>query len=183
MIINDKRVMYGLQSRMRLGNSLTIWYTITELRRDSYDGPVAIRCLVPGTGIVTHIAQNDLEKATDQYLMRKGCKREDIVYSEMAAPSMGIRRLMNGQLTRTEEGFYLEFGTSNIHLNEAMMSPHRAKLLKAKLLLEHMADPPDFDDLNLLLEEYEDPVVEFSILDKSVGWANRRMVVWEVRHY
>ena len=183
MKIPDKRTMYDLQSRLKLGNSLLTWPTIKELRRSSYLGPVAIRSLVPGLGMAANIDKNDLEKAVEEYLSSRRCKKEDIIFSEMAAPSMGIRRLLNGQLTRAEEGIYLEFDLRNIHLNEAMMNPQRAALSRAKLILTARTDPSDCDDLEVLLDEYECPIIEFSVLDRGVGWAKRRMVVWEVRHY
>ena len=127
--------------------------------------------------------QEELEKSTEEYLLHKRCTTRDIIYSEMAAPSMGIKRLLNGQLTRAENGLYLEYSNKNIHLNEAMKNPTITQSLKAKLFLQYETDPSDYEDLMILLDEYEDPVIEFSVLDRSVGWAKRRMVIWEVRHY
>ncbi len=34
-----------------------------------------------------------------------------------------------------------------------------------------------------LLEQFPDSVIEFSVLQREVGWAKRRMLVWEVRDY
>ena len=64
-----------------------------------------------------------------------------------------------------------------------MKNPTITQSLKAKLFLQYETDPSDYEDLMILLDEYEDPVIEFSVLDRSVGWAKRRMVIWEVRHY
>ncbi len=183
MKIFDKRTMYDLQSRLKLGNSLLTWSTIEEARKSAYSGPIAIRGLISGLGMVTNIEKKDLEKAGEEYLFSRKCRKEDIILSEMAAPSMGIKRELNCQLSRTEEGIYLEFDTRNIHLNEAMKNPQRAALSRAKSILTARTDPSDYDDLEVLLEEYECPIIEFSVLDRNVGWAKRRMVVWEVRHY
>jgi len=183
MMISNKKKMYGLQSELKLGNCLTIWGSPREVRKSSYDGPIAIRSMIPGMGMVTHIDQKDLERGTEEYVAKKGCGETDIIYSEMAAPSMGIRRLLNGELTRFEDGLHLSYGTGNVHMNEAMKNPCVAQSVMARTILETMLDPSDEDDLRTLLEEFEDPVIEFSVLDRPVGWADRRMTVWEVRHY
>ena len=175
--------MYELQVRMCLGNSLAIWTTIKDVRSSSYSGPIAIRSLVPGRKMISHINQEDLESTTEEYKRDNLCVDDEFVYSEMASPSMGIQRLLNAELTRTEEGLYLQFGTANEHMRDSMKNPRILNLIRAKLFLENKVDPPDFDDLMVLLEEYENPIIELSVLDRSVGWANRRMIIWEVRHY
>ena len=183
MRITDKRLMYELQGRMCLGNCLNSWASVNDIRNSSYRGPIAIRSLVPGRKMVSHINQKDLETATERYVEENLCKKGEFLYSEMAAPSMGIQRLMNAELTRTDEGIYLQFGTANEHMADSMRHPKILTLARSKLFLQYKLDPSDFDDLMVLLDEYEDPVIELSLLDKPVGWADRRMVIWEVRHY
>jgi len=98
--------MYDLQLKHKLGNSLEIWKNIRDVRLSLYKGPVAIRSLISGLGLKTHIDQNELEVETEEYIEEKGCTRRDIIYSEMVAPSMGIRRLLNAQIIRSELGLY-----------------------------------------------------------------------------
>ncbi|MEK6855445.1 MAG: hypothetical protein AABX73_04450 [Nanoarchaeota archaeon] len=154
-----------------------------DVKRSHYDGPIAIRALIPGLGIKTHISQKNLEKESEKYCEEKGCERKDILYSEMAAPSMGIKRILNAELTRNEEGLYMAYSGRNIHMNEAMREAKVATHSTACSLLEFFNDPSDLNDLNELLEEYPNSVIEMSVLDKLAGWARRRMLIWEIRDY
>ena len=183
MEIKSKLQMFDLQLNQKLGNCLQIWKTIGGVRKSNYDGPIAIRGLISGLGMRTHIEQKDLEIATEKYVEDKGCTKNDLVYSEMAAPSMGIIRKLNAQVTKLSSGLYLTYNTQNVHMPEAMKKPFVASNLKAKMVLEYYQDPCDFDALNDILVKCPDSVIEFSLLQNAVGWANRRMVIWEVRNY
>jgi len=78
---------------------------------------------------------------------------------------------------------YLVYNDENVHMPEAMKKPLVAEKLRAKMILQYFQDPSDYDALMELLVQYQDSVIEFSLLQKSAGWANRRMVVWEIRNY
>jgi len=184
MEILDKRQMYDLQRRLALGNCLRTWSTPDEVRSSGYRGPVAIRPLKPRLGMVTHINQRDLERATAMYAASRGCGPEDMVYSEMAAPSMGIGRLLNAEAERLPGGLYLRWCPLNVHMPEAMKSATHSWRLEAAGILEYfMTDWRDLDDLEALMDMYPDAAVEFSVLDRRVGWAERQTVIWEVRNY
>ena len=131
----------------------------------------------------THVDQKNLEKDTEKYCELRECRPEDIIYSEMAAPSMGFQRLLNAEMTRLNSGLYLAWCNENIHMNEAMHQAKIAERLVAKTVLNHFVDPVDVDDLEDLMDQFPNSVIEFSVFQKYVGWAERKMVVWEVRDY
>ncbi len=183
MKIQTKQEMYEAQMSYKLGNCLRIWQGIDQVRRSSYDGPIAIRSLVPGHRMLTHIDEKDLETITHEYLKKECLQQEQIIYSEMAAPSMGIKRLLNAEVMRTEVGLYVQWCDENIRMPEAMKKAKVSTGTTAKLVLEHFLDPCDYDDITTLLDMYPDSVIELSVLDKNVGWAGRKMLVWEVKNY
>ncbi len=103
--------MFNLQNKHKLGNSLQTLCNINEIRKSSYTGPIAVRGLYSGMKIQTPIDQKDLEIETEKYIELRGCRKFDIIYSEMAAPSMGIIRKFNAQLTRLKNGLHLVCST------------------------------------------------------------------------
>ena len=183
MEINNKNQMYKLMIDRKLGNSLMVWKSINEVRNSGYKGPVAIRGLMSGMKLQTHINREELEVESEKYIESRGCLKKDIIYSEMAAPSMGIKRIMNDRLLNLPKGLHLFYNTENIHMPEAMTRAQTIGCLKAKMTMENYCDPQDHQDLLDLMEAYPDSVIEFSLLQKPVGWANKRMMIWEVRNY
>ena len=87
---------------INIKNLEEIFKTIDEIRNSDYKGPIAIRGLFSGMKLMTHINQEDLEIKTKEYLNSRKCTKKDIIYSEMAAPSMGIKRLMNARIVNLD---------------------------------------------------------------------------------
>ena len=55
--------------------------------------------------------------------------------------------------------------------------------LNAKLKLQSVMDEPSLENLNRLIVEFENPAIEFSSYDISVGHLGHNTIFWEVRNY
>lgn len=183
MQITNKREMYDLQFNWALGNCLRVWQTIEEVRKSSYKGPIAIRSLVTGKKMQTHINQNNLELQTENYLKSRHLRKGQIIYSEMAAPDMGFIRTLNAEVMLGDIGIVCRYYPGNMHMPQAMEKAKEVKMLTAKLVLDNFLDRSDYDSLIEILEKYDGAVAEISIYKQKLGWANKRMLVWEVRNY
>lgn len=114
--------------------------------------------------------------------IQRGVKPEDIYVAEMAPTE---RTTLQGELMLTERGLYLYYTKVRKPMRDALAErSYETRGLTARdILLAHL-DTASWEWINVLLERYQDHVIEFSTY--NIAWGtipNRNTVVWEVRKY
>jgi len=115
-------------------------------------------------------------------MFSKGVANENIYISEMC-PTEGTT--IQGEVMRSPQGLYLFYSTIKKPMRDALRERgQEATGLKAKMLLQHHLNQRSYDWLELLLDRYEDHVIEFTALSESWGTVpGFNTLFWEVRKY
>lgn len=183
--IISKRQFNELWFEGRLGNRGGIWNSVEDFEGSGFRGTAAISYNGRNGGgpFIKGIPAPNVRQEIDK-LEQLGWRRQSLRILEQFNKGEYIYR-MNGELTRTEEGLALYYSLDNALMRDALRQSGRQVFrLTADYVLRHHLDPQDYEDLMELHELYPDHAIEFSVLDKCVGFLpHRRMIVWEVRYY
>lgn len=92
--------------------------------------------------------------------------------------------VIQGEVCRNPD-LRLYYSTVTKSMRAALLEDGKSvRGLTAKMILEHYLDASSYEDLMVLLEQYPDHVVEFSVHRVPVGVdRRRRCIFWEVRRY
>jgi len=168
MNINNKKQMFNLLKNGSLGNSFRTWNSVDEIKKSGYSGKVTMRCKQGGGGLLAYeVPQSQISKIINVW-SKKGISNEDIFFNENAPDHL---LLMQGELMRTEDYYFLLHSFEKKKTKEAMETSKIVKGLKAKNLIKHLMNPASYEDIKLIFDLYPDSVIEFSIYSKNVGWA------------
>jgi hypothetical protein len=194
MKITNKRDMYALYQAGAFGNKLKTWAfpdffvqvslsIMASTFKDKWQNKTfSMRYAGPqGGGWAAYNATTEevLKNACDW--VSQGADKRFIQVNESAPDD---RLVIQGEVQRGLMGLDLTYSTEKTKMRLAMANPSHAVGLRASLLLQHYMTPDDWEDLNLLLDTYEDAVVEFSTYEMELGdCPHRRTVFWEVRSY
>ncbi|MCC7004419.1 hypothetical protein IT397_00665 [Candidatus Nomurabacteria bacterium] len=183
--ITSKRQFMDLWRKGLLGNRPRIWDTLREVKASGFSGLLAIRYIGLGGGgpFVVNLKLGELESEMRR-IVKAGWSESQFCFIEQITPGM-VTYIINGEICRKEDGFWLHFSTENKFMRPALsQSPQNLRNLEAQMMLRKLLWPTDYEELMGLLEQYPDHVVEFSGFDRCVGIVpNRRMIIWEVRKY
>lgn len=175
MKIRTKAEMYRRWYAGELGNTPRTWTTLAEFERSKFTGLVGIRSLVRGGPCLYYNDPKDLPKLIATW---------PCAYSlTEAMPDDHL--LLHGEIQRTERGLVLTYGDQpSTKMRDAMKSPKTAIGLVASMILRARLWPASLEEIEALLDRFEDAVVEFGAYDRAVGvLPHRNTVVWEVRNY
>lgn len=178
MQIRNKDQMYAMLREGKLGNTLRTWDSEESYLASGFRGRTSLRCRKPG--IAFRHGMTHEEALREGRLCFEGCQPEDFIYCE-AAPDWECT--FQGEVQWGLYGLDLFWSTAKANHRVAMQSAKQVHGVTAITLLRHHLDPQDLDDLLCLLDLYDGCVIEFSVFRVSLGKLNRRMIVWEVRHY
>lgn len=180
MKITSKHQMYELLLSGRLGNYARAWTSASEVLASGYWGEISLRAQrVRDPVKLYHVPADRLLDTLRQHGLQD---REDLVFSE-APPD--DKRVIQGELTVTERGLYLNYTFARHPMRIAFREESRhAYGATAVQIVRDYVDPPSQDDLWDLLETYPGAVIEFSTFRVPVGvMRHRQTLIWEVRHY
>lgn len=180
MKIKNKRQMYDLLIKGRLGNSIEMWRSVDELLASGFNGNITIRSLSVNDPL--RIYNDPVTDALEQLWELNGLHRTDLVFG--AAPP-GDHRTLQGEVMRWQGGLYLRYNRLDMPMRTAFEHENlHAWGLEALMLLQASVDPATLAEFPELFDTYPGCVIEFSSYDKGAGRnPSRNTIIWEVRNY
>jgi hypothetical protein len=180
--------MYPLYHRGLFGNRLRTWDNLFDIIDSGYRGTISLRYRGANAGMFT--AYNVPVGEWDNVIAPMIKQGADINLFTANESAPDERLTIQGEVCRTPElGLTLRYSTEKVKMRVAMENPLYCHGLRAKFLLQQYMTPSDYDDLNELLDEYDNgdvhrTTVEFSAYDHELGdCPHRKTIFWEVRHY
>ena len=178
MQITSKKQMYEMLQQGKLGNTLRTWDTEEAYMASGFRGRTSLRCKQPGVTFRHGMTHEEAVREGRQCF--EGCEPKDFIYCE-AAPDWECT--FQGEVQRGLYGLDLFWSTRKANHRIAMRNAQQVHGIVAVTMLQTHLDPQDLDDLLALLDLYDGCVIEFSVFRVSLGKLNRRLIVWECRHY
>lgn len=177
----SKRDFVNRYAAGEFGNASPTWTDPAAFERDSYPGPCHLRNGVVAGG-QTHFyvpGCNILE------LWRGKTRPGDWFVSAQIPDDIQQTLTVQGEVMRDERGLYLYYTRVKTPMREALAKEaHHAERLTAKMILEHYLCPNSYEWIQVLLERYQDHVVEFSTFGRCWGTIpGYNTVFWETRKY
>lgn len=181
-MITTKRQTYDLYTSGAFGNKGLLWNTQAELLSSGYTGLVVIRYKEPGSSFCRYDCPFDRVSDVVSYFNQQGANEELMVFQPATDDT---KLLIQGEVTRSENYLTLYYSTEKVKMRDALRSSgQQVEGIRALMILKHFLTPSSYEDLWMLLEKYEDAVVEFSTWESCVGdLEGRNTIVWEVRNY
>jgi hypothetical protein len=174
-----------------LGSRLQQWPTLEACRESGYRGLVGVRSRRPASPFFR--SRMTLDEAADWLAQ---CKASGAVEGELYVGEYlpDERVVLQGEVYRGPEGLCLYYSELKLTAREALAADGRhCHGLEAKLRLQRVLTPGDYDWLMEQLDEYADArnqgyqtshVIEFTACDRPIGdWPGSRLIVWEIRSY
>lgn len=179
--ITNKKQMYECLLAGKFGNFVRAWNSLADVEASGYRGHVSLRSKEVSNPVrLYHVPFADLRQTVET--LPESQRLSGLVFSESPPDE---KRTIQGELMRNHKGYVLTYSYVPKPMRLAFADQClTATGLEAKMLLEHHLTPTDYDELQLLLDLYEDHVIEFSAFSVNVGVLPRRnCVIWEVRLY
>lgn len=180
-----KQTNYHLWTTGAFGNRLRAWQTLDEYRASGFGGRVVLRYLggsVGGLWCRYNLDPDAVEEVAAE-IIAEGAERDKIMVNE-AAPDDHV--IFNGELwTGADPVDALLYSTVRAHMRPALAAEQlRATGLQTRMLLRSLMTPSSYEDLQVLVEQYDNHAIELSIFNICVGdIPGRNALVWEVRQY
>ena len=166
------------------GNRGPTWDSLNDFERSGYTGLVHLRNRVAGGPTWYNIPANQVQAKWLEicHNTTKVVEPWNIYFAGMAPTE---RTLIQGEAMESERGLALYYSTVRKPMREALAEEAVQEYgLTAILRLQYYLDPSSYDDLRMLLGEYDGHVVEFSTYEVCWGTVpNRNTVFWEIRGY
>jgi len=183
MKIKTKKEFYKLYKNELLGNKLRSFDNINELFNSDYAGNVSIRYKDKNREDFKkyHIPVYD---ALQFCISKSLYSNTDInkFYFNESPPDHKL--LIQGEVFRFDDGLNLLYSFEKIPLSTAMNYANQALRSQALYILKYYMDPNSYNDLEILLDTYDNAVIEFGVYSCDVGIIkNRNTIFWEVRNY
>lgn len=181
LILSRKADYYALWHAGRLGNKLRSWASPREIP-SHYRGGVMIRDSVPGWGSAHVVPRSQVPQEIRRLQGRR-------LHFNEAAPD--AQAILQGEILREPGGIYLfaaerrrEDVGKLLRMRDVLPFAKHYRGLAALHLLRRHLHPSCVEDLEILLDLFEDHVVEFSAYSRHLGdWPSRNAIIWEVRRY
>lgn len=163
------------------GNRLRCWRTIEEYEQSNFSGLVVLRYLEPNKPWCKYnLRKAEVQPVIEQFVSQ-GAQRSKIMINE-AAPDKYV--IFNGELWLGPHEELL-YSTVKMHMRPALAAQQlRAQGLYTRMLLRSLMTPSSYEDLQVLIETYNEHAIELSIYSICIGnIPGRNALVWEVRKY
>lgn len=162
------------------GNHAPTWSTIGEYMQSGYSGLVHIRNRVAGGPTWYNVSA---ERVVELWGLATRKSSPHLLYISAMAPTE--RTLFQGEIFLGPGGYWLTYSRVAKPMREALREQAtEARGVSATVLLDYYLDSHSRQWLDVLLDRYENHVVEFSTY--SVKWGTLlgyNTVFWEVRLY
>lgn len=179
--IRTKRDMYRRLMRGEFGNYTQTWDTVQGVLDSDFGGLISIRSTTVSFPVkLYHVPVADLREVVKGICNSRGCGEDSLMFQECPPDE----RPFQGEIQQSIEHVDLLYTTEDGPLRTALEKSSRTTSgIEAVMLLRYYLQPRDYEELLTLIELYQGCVVEFSCHYGPVGVYQRRMLVWEVRHY
>jgi hypothetical protein len=176
--ITNKRDMLELMHRGAFGVSMRTWYSIEALLADPPEsGMVGIRNLTVSAALMkSHLT------IVEAVCIATKCQAEGAkLYFQESPPTEHCT--IQGEISYVDGILTFFYSRAKLPMRPALaMAGQHEYGFKVLWLLKNELTFDSYNDINELLETYEDHVIEFTAFNRCVGWAKgRNMCVWEVR--
>lgn len=183
--VRHKQHNYDLWTTGAFGNRLRAWKTLDEYHASNFGGRVVLRYLGGSVGgqWCRYNLDHDRVDAVAAEIIAEGAERDKIMVNE-AAPDSHV--IFNGELwTGADPVDALLYSTVRAHMRPALAAEQlRTHGLASRMLLRSLMTPSSYEDLQVLVEQYDNHAIELSIFSICVGdIPGRNALVWEVRQY
>jgi hypothetical protein len=183
--VRHKQRNYELWTTGAFGNRLRAWQNPDEYHRSGFPGRVVLRYLGGSVGgqWCRYNLMPDVVDEVIAELVAEGAEYNKIMVNE-AAPDSHV--IFNGELwTGADPVDALLYSTVRAHMRPALAAEQRkAHGLASRMILRSLMTPSSYEDLQVLVEQYDNHAIELSIFSICVGdIPGRNALVWEVRQY
>lgn len=180
--VKTKSDFYKRWRANEFGNRLRVWMSLEELKASDYRGKIGIRYIEPGSPYMKYDIHFDDVPFYAEHFILKGADPSKMTFGE-AAPDQHI--LFQGELYRTTESLYMFYSLDKSQMRTALAkAPQHAEGVKAHMLLRHFCNDSSYDDIQYLLDTYEDHIIELSCYGICLGnMKHRNTLIWEIRQY
>lgn len=171
MEVRSKVEFYRLNALHRFGNRLKTWDTVGSYLASGHPEKVALRALTPSGRFQPYLTKDQIQTRfrPGEFLICEHAKDEVLTIQGEVHRSINYVDL-----------FYSQVPNLPMRIGLARHGKH-VDGLRALMMLKHYCDPPSYDDLWELLDDFDGAVVEFSAYPMAVGIYNRNTLIWEVR--
>lgn len=175
-MIKNKKTMYERLKRGDFGNVIQTWNNLDEMFLDGYGGKIGIRSRKIG-GVC--IPETDLNVIID--FMKDKDWKDFIVYE---SPPNNVATIQ-GEVGYHNGELWLTYSTSHKPMREAFkIETKLSRGLSARHILKEYLWSASYDEIEYLLDTYDNHVVEFSAYSCALGiFKGRNAIIWEVRSY
>lgn len=183
MRISDKKIMYEMLAAGRFGNTIQQYFDVHEWAQSEEYQKYAwwgIRSLIPGGPCHLNYHREWVRNVMHEF--------DEYGYNISVMVDQAFSVKMWAEVYRSELGltlWYLEYPPRGSGWRK--LFPAEGKMAygtTAKMMLKRHLNDNSYDDMMILLDEYDGHVVEFSVLDRCFGTVpHRNAIVWEVRDY
>lgn len=183
---------YALYEAGFYGNHLKFWKGYDELLADLESGAwpahlgYAFRLAnTPGTRPPQYCTE--MFGVVDAISLMRRWEALGIPKSDIRPNEVGPDRYIKaqGELQRSCTYMELRYTRAKTIMSSAWeLDTRHASGMLAQVRVKSWMDDTSWDNLQRLLDEFEDnPVIEFSCYDRSVGVLQNNTIIWEVRNY
>lgn len=177
--VTNKADFYRRFYAGEFGNHGPMWSSLDAWRKSGYADPIAIRTLRPGGRCDYNIPADQVDERTSEFI-KQGWP--ELNWSAMAPTH---RTIVQGEACLLPGGLSLFVSRELLPMRDALrVGGKHVNGVMATALLRGACDPDSYDQIQNLLDSYENHVVEFSVFGCCWGVIdNRNTVIWEVRRY
>lgn len=180
--VKYKSDMYRRWLLGEFGNRLRCWESLGDWFESGFRGNVGLRYKVPGSPFCKYdIPWENVHLVYGEFL-DKGADHAKITIGE-AAPDQHI--MMQGEVMLSTRHYELHFSLHKAQMRDALKAcPEWAHGIDAVVIMKHFMDPSSYNDIQEMLDTYQDHVIEFSCYSINLGdIPHRNTLIWEVRKY
>ena len=176
--VTTKKNFVERYERGEFGNRSPTWHTLQQWQASGYLGSMHLRSRTAGAP-----TWYDVPAAAVERKYRELNASSTTHYLSAMAPTQ--LTLFQGEVQRTPAGLYLYYTTVARPMRQALATGGRSSTgIMAKQLLKYFLCSNSFDWLQVLLDRYDNHIVEFSTYRRPWGTLPHfNTVFWEVRNY
>jgi hypothetical protein len=179
--VTSKAQMQRMLQAGDFGNTQRMWSTndFFLLNDSDYDATFALRSFTPGKTFWPWLNADECLDKICALTLQGGSR--DYYVQEVACPSHIV---LAGEIGTVGGVLVLEYSRVQEMMRDALQKERiHVKECAARCMLRVLLDIDDYEDLMLLCDTYPEHVIEFTLFDCCIGIRQRRLMIWEVRHY
>lgn len=190
VLIKTKKYFYQLSARGLCGNTMQAWDDVEEYWPHRHRYPhVGIRDGVSTGGVcLPRVTYQRLRYTLGLYYPNGGYIISEVPRTADHGSSALQGELSWGPYDQDQAGWILHYTHSSGYMRQRLAETGQHVYgWGAQRLLKGYMSTSEYQELMDLFDRYTEdgqyPVIEFSTMKEPMGQYNRRLVIWEIRHY